>query len=184
MNRAEAAKSRVIKKSLISSPDQHLFRSVCLCQSSACCWSPASIRVSSYPMTSCLASSWKTWEPWARAAGCLMVSVYRCLENPPQGCFFSFLLSGERSLWPHSHPPSLSPDCSSICLSPSTGFPRTVSQAETLDDAYVLDTVINLDVPFQTIKERLTSRWTHLPSGRVYNINFNPPKIPVITSSL
>ncbi|XP_056444277.1 GTP:AMP phosphotransferase AK3, mitochondrial [Gadus chalcogrammus] len=57
------------------------------------------------------------------------------------------------------------------------GFPRTVSQAEALDGVYSVDTVINLDVPFQTIKERLTSRWTHLPSGRVYNTDFNPPKV-------
>ena len=27
-------------------------------------------------------------------------------------------------------------------------------------------------------QERLTSRWTHLPSGRVYNIGFSPPKVP------
>uniref|UniRef100_A0A3P9M6I1 GTP:AMP phosphotransferase AK3, mitochondrial n=2 Tax=Oryzias TaxID=8089 RepID=A0A3P9M6I1_ORYLA len=58
------------------------------------------------------------------------------------------------------------------------GFPRTVSQAEALDQAYTLDTVINLNVPFQTIKERLTSRWTHISSGRVYNTDFNPPKVP------
>ncbi|KAM3873852.1 GTP:AMP phosphotransferase AK3, mitochondrial [Diretmus argenteus] len=57
------------------------------------------------------------------------------------------------------------------------GFPRTVSQAEALDSVYSVDTVINLDVPFPTIKQRLTSRWTHLPSGRVYNIDFNPPKV-------
>lgn len=60
-----------------------------------------------------------------------------------------------------------------------TGFPRTVSQAEALEDAYSVDSVLNLNVPFQTIKERLTSRWTHLPSGRVYNTDFNPPKVPV-----
>ncbi|XP_021458792.1 GTP:AMP phosphotransferase AK3, mitochondrial isoform X2 [Oncorhynchus mykiss] len=58
-----------------------------------------------------------------------------------------------------------------------TGFPRTVSQAESLDNVCSVDTVINLDVPYQTIKQRLTSRWLHLPSGRVYNIDFNPPKI-------
>ncbi|KAI4886028.1 hypothetical protein NFI96_024194 [Prochilodus magdalenae] len=58
------------------------------------------------------------------------------------------------------------------------GFPRTVAQAESLDSMCTVDTVINLDVPFQTIKERLTSRWVHMPSGRVYNIDFNPPKIP------
>ncbi|KAM8872043.1 GTP:AMP phosphotransferase AK3, mitochondrial [Synchiropus picturatus] len=58
------------------------------------------------------------------------------------------------------------------------GFPRTVAQAEALDDAFTIDTVINLNVPFQTIQQRLTSRWTHLPSGRVYNTDFNPPKVP------
>uniref|UniRef100_A0A3Q2YE90 GTP:AMP phosphotransferase AK3, mitochondrial n=1 Tax=Hippocampus comes TaxID=109280 RepID=A0A3Q2YE90_HIPCM len=58
------------------------------------------------------------------------------------------------------------------------GFPRTVTQADSLDQVYSVDTVINLNVPFHTIKERLTSRWTHLPSGRVYNIDFNPPKVP------
>ncbi|KAL0965850.1 hypothetical protein UPYG_G00286570 [Umbra pygmaea] len=57
------------------------------------------------------------------------------------------------------------------------GFPRTVNQAEALDNEFSVDTVINLDVPFQTIKQRLTSRWLHLASGRVYNIDFNPPKI-------
>lgn len=60
-----------------------------------------------------------------------------------------------------------------------TGFPRTVAQAEALDSVYDVNSVINLDVPFQTIRERLTSRWVHLPSGRVYNIDFNPPKKPV-----
>ncbi|XP_069559616.1 GTP:AMP phosphotransferase AK3, mitochondrial [Brachyistius frenatus] len=58
------------------------------------------------------------------------------------------------------------------------GFPRTVYQAEALDDTCTVDTVINLNVPFQTIKQRLTSRWTHLPSGRIYNTDFNPPKVP------
>ncbi|KAM6985280.1 GTP:AMP phosphotransferase AK3, mitochondrial [Aplochiton taeniatus] len=56
------------------------------------------------------------------------------------------------------------------------GFPRTVAQAEALDSVYTVDTVLNLDVPFQTIQERLTSRWVHLTSGRVYNTNFNPPR--------
>lgn len=60
-----------------------------------------------------------------------------------------------------------------------SGFPRTISQAESLDDAYSVDTAINLNVPLEIIKQRLTSRWTHLPSGRVYNIDFNPPKVPV-----
>ncbi|XP_062905283.1 GTP:AMP phosphotransferase AK3, mitochondrial [Mobula hypostoma] len=57
------------------------------------------------------------------------------------------------------------------------GFPRTVPQAEELHKVYQLDTVIKLNVPFETIKERLTSRWIHPGSGRVYNTNFNPPKV-------
>ncbi|XP_055488191.1 GTP:AMP phosphotransferase AK3, mitochondrial [Leucoraja erinacea] len=57
------------------------------------------------------------------------------------------------------------------------GFPRTVPQAEELHKIYQLDTVIKLNVPFETIKERLTSRWIHPGSGRVYNTNFNPPTV-------
>ncbi|KAB0398943.1 hypothetical protein E2I00_015874, partial [Balaenoptera physalus] len=56
------------------------------------------------------------------------------------------------------------------------GFPRTLPQAEALDRAYQIDTVVNLNVPFEVIKQRLTARWIHPGSGRVYNIEFNPPK--------
>lgn len=59
------------------------------------------------------------------------------------------------------------------------GFPRTLPQAEALDKAYQIDTVINLNVPFEVIKQRLTARWIHPSSGRVYNIEFNPPKTVV-----
>ncbi|XP_061485285.1 GTP:AMP phosphotransferase AK3, mitochondrial isoform X2 [Rhineura floridana] len=58
------------------------------------------------------------------------------------------------------------------------GFPRTVPQAEDLDKACPIDTVIDLDVPFETIRQRLTARWIHPASGRVYNLEFNPPKVP------
>nr|XP_020657200.1 GTP:AMP phosphotransferase AK3, mitochondrial [Pogona vitticeps] len=58
------------------------------------------------------------------------------------------------------------------------GFPRTVPQAEALDKVCPIDTVIDLDVPFETIRQRLTARWIHPASGRVYNLEFNPPKVP------
>uniref|UniRef100_A0A8D0HJ67 GTP:AMP phosphotransferase AK3, mitochondrial n=1 Tax=Sphenodon punctatus TaxID=8508 RepID=A0A8D0HJ67_SPHPU len=58
------------------------------------------------------------------------------------------------------------------------GFPRTVPQAEALDKACEIGTVIDLDLPFETIKQRLTARWIHPASGRVYNLEFNPPKVP------
>ncbi|XP_015685042.1 GTP:AMP phosphotransferase AK3, mitochondrial-like [Protobothrops mucrosquamatus] len=57
------------------------------------------------------------------------------------------------------------------------GFPRTVPQAESLDKVWPIDTVIVLDVPFETIKQRLTARWIHPASGRVYNLEFNPPRV-------
>ncbi|KAM8960169.1 GTP:AMP phosphotransferase AK3, mitochondrial [Pelodytes ibericus] len=57
------------------------------------------------------------------------------------------------------------------------GFPRTVPQAKALDEAHQINSVIDLNVPFQTIKDRLTARWIHPGSGRVYNTEFNPPKV-------
>ncbi|XP_065361830.1 GTP:AMP phosphotransferase AK3, mitochondrial [Calliphora vicina] len=58
------------------------------------------------------------------------------------------------------------------------GFPRTVVQAQRLSEVERLDAVINLEVPHEVIIERVKGRWIHLPSGRVYNIGFNEPKVP------
>ncbi|GAB0095875.1 GTP:AMP phosphotransferase, mitochondrial [Sergentomyia squamirostris] len=58
------------------------------------------------------------------------------------------------------------------------GFPRTRPQAEKLANVLPLDAVVNLNVPYSVIIERARSRWIHLPSGRVYNIGFNEPKVP------
>lgn len=58
------------------------------------------------------------------------------------------------------------------------GFPRTHNQAEKLFVKQPVDIAINLDVPFDIIIERIKSRWIHLPSGRVYNTEFNSPKVP------
>ncbi|XP_040216700.1 adenylate kinase 4, mitochondrial [Rana temporaria] len=57
------------------------------------------------------------------------------------------------------------------------GFPRTRTQAEALDKIYDLDLVITLNIPFETLKDRLNTRWIHPPSGRVYNMEFNPPNV-------
>ncbi|KAM6168822.1 adenylate kinase 4, mitochondrial isoform 1-T2 [Erethizon dorsatum] len=58
------------------------------------------------------------------------------------------------------------------------GFPRTIGQAEALDRVCDLDLVISLNIPFETLKDRLSRRWVHPPSGRVYNLDFNPPLVP------
>ncbi|XP_019304555.1 adenylate kinase 4, mitochondrial isoform X2 [Panthera pardus] len=59
----------------------------------------------------------------------------------------------------------------------NTGFPRTLVQAEALDRICELDLVITLNIPFETLKDRLSRRWIHPPSGRVYNLDFNPPHV-------
>jgi nucleoside-triphosphate--adenylate kinase len=57
------------------------------------------------------------------------------------------------------------------------GYPRTKEQALNLDGKFPPKVVINLNVPFPTIIDRIKSRWIHAPSGRVYNLEFNPPKV-------
>jgi adenylate kinase len=63
------------------------------------------------------------------------------------------------------------------------GFPRTQSQAPPLDQVLEqhdaeLNLVVELDVPEDVILDRIENRWVHGPSGRVYNLTFNPPKVP------
>mmetsp|Transcript_6917 Transcript_6917/g.12202 ORF Transcript_6917/g.12202 Transcript_6917/m.12202 type:complete len:249 (-) Transcript_6917:261-1007(-) len=57
------------------------------------------------------------------------------------------------------------------------GFPRTRAQAVALDAAQPVDFVVNLDVPHATIVRRLSGRWTHPGSGRVYALDYNPPRV-------
>ncbi|XP_053549653.1 adenylate kinase 4, mitochondrial [Bombina bombina] len=57
------------------------------------------------------------------------------------------------------------------------GFPRTLVQADALNTICDLDLVISLNIPFETLKDRLNARWLHLASGRVYNLEFNPPQV-------
>ncbi|MBA2675151.1 adenylate kinase [Ramlibacter sp.] len=57
------------------------------------------------------------------------------------------------------------------------GFPRTIPQAEAMKAAGVkLDYVLEIDVPFEAIVERMSGRRSHPGSGRTYHLKFNPPK--------
>jgi adenylate kinase len=61
------------------------------------------------------------------------------------------------------------------------GFPRTIAQAEGLDQLFQktnqkLDYVIVIDANDDEIVERMGGRRMHLESGRVYHIKYNPPK--------
>ena len=57
------------------------------------------------------------------------------------------------------------------------GFPRTMEQAMALDESIDVDIVVDLDIPNETIVERIADRWIHPESGRVYNYSYNPPKV-------
>ncbi|KAL7396641.1 hypothetical protein ABVT39_009202 [Epinephelus coioides] len=57
------------------------------------------------------------------------------------------------------------------------GFPRTLSQAQALNNICQMDLVISLNIPYETLRERLSDRWIHPASGRVYNMGFNPPRV-------
>jgi adenylate kinase len=58
------------------------------------------------------------------------------------------------------------------------GFPRTIPQADAMKAAGVkLDFVLEIDVPFDAIIERMSGRRAHVASGRTYHVKFNPPKV-------
>jgi len=57
------------------------------------------------------------------------------------------------------------------------GFPRTVVQAKSLEETVHVDLVINLDIPTETIVERIADRWIHPASGRIYSYSYKPPKV-------
>lgn len=56
------------------------------------------------------------------------------------------------------------------------GFPRNIQQAIALDNVTHIDYVVNLDVPTETIVERIADRWIHPASGRLYSYSYKPPK--------
>ncbi|XP_022725964.1 adenylate kinase 4-like [Durio zibethinus] len=63
------------------------------------------------------------------------------------------------------------------------GFPRTVVQAQKLDEMLQnqgakIDKVLNFAIDDSILEERITGRWIHPSSGRTYHTKFAPPKVP------
>lgn len=68
---------------------------------------------------------------------------------------------------------SADPDASFIL----DGYPRTASQAATLDTLVPINLAVSLRTPFEVVLGRIAGRWVHEPSGRVYNTTFHPPRV-------
>jgi len=58
------------------------------------------------------------------------------------------------------------------------GFPRTAAQADRLDEIVPINWAVSIKTPLDIILERISGRWVHEASGRVYNTTFNAPKVP------
>ncbi|KXS98954.1 hypothetical protein AC578_4982 [Pseudocercospora eumusae] len=57
------------------------------------------------------------------------------------------------------------------------GFPRNEAQAAQLEKMVPVNLAIHVHTPADIIAERMSNRWIHPASGRVYNTTFNAPKV-------
>lgn len=56
------------------------------------------------------------------------------------------------------------------------GFPRNLDQAFAMAELGIAaESVVNMNVPFEAIVERMAGRRFHMASGRSYHMTFNPP---------
>lgn len=96
-------------------------------------------------------------------------------QSPGQSAVDSILNSSAHG----AHVPPEASECPSASFL-LDGFPRTAAQADILDKLVPINLVISIKTPVEVIMDRISGRWVHEPSGRVYNTTFNAPKIPGI----
>ncbi len=56
------------------------------------------------------------------------------------------------------------------------GFPRTIAQAEALEEITPIDYAVNFEIPEEEMVKRLSGRRIAKKSGRIYHVVYNPPK--------
>ncbi|PPS04070.1 hypothetical protein GOBAR_AA16587 [Gossypium barbadense] len=69
------------------------------------------------------------------------------------------------------------------------GFPRTVAQAQKLDEmlerqGVKIDKVLDFAIDDAVLEERISGRWIHPASGRSYHTKFAPPRVPGVDDNL
>lgn len=57
------------------------------------------------------------------------------------------------------------------------GFPRTIPQAEALDQIASIDCALLVEVPYEVIEKRMTGRRVCLRCGATYHVEANPPRV-------
>ncbi len=60
------------------------------------------------------------------------------------------------------------------------GFPRTIPQADALAEFCEIDGVLYFDISDEEVVKRLSGRRIAKKSGRIYHVEYNPPKTPGI----
>lgn len=93
--------------------------------------------------------------------------------SSPSDDMAAFLSSHPAANAPRGSAPSNDPSASFLL----DGFPRTAGQAHQLDDLVPINLAVSIKTPLEVIVERISGRWVHEASGRVYNTTFNPPKV-------
>lgn len=63
------------------------------------------------------------------------------------------------------------------------GFPRTIAQAEALENIENIKVVVSIEVPDERIVERICGRYSCSDCGAVYHEKFNPTSVPDVCDS-
>lgn len=124
------------------------------------------------------------WPPWRCHAACCLTSLLRLLHGrwlQAKKAMESGALVSDEIVIGLIEEATKRPECSKGFI--LDGFPRTVVQAQKLDEmlakrGQAIDRVLNFNVPDSVLVERVTGRLVHPASGRSYHEKFAPPKKP------